>query len=85
VGGPTPKKTVSLVVATRAGAGLSGGLVERPGRGRQRDLVEHHLRHNEHYMAALRPVGLELIGHRPDLVEVSVVMATSSSTLATSI
>src|SRR5918995_6840357 len=51
-GGHTPKKTVSLVVATRAGVGLSGGLVDRPDGCPQADLVEHHPRHGEHWPVA---------------------------------
>jgi hypothetical protein len=46
--GNTLRKTVSLVVATRAGVGLSGGFVERPGVGPKLDLVEHHLAHPDH-------------------------------------
>src|ERR687898_1653468 len=51
-GGHTPKKTVSLVVATRAGVGLSGGLVDRPDGCPQADLAEHHPSHGEHWPVA---------------------------------
>src|SRR5215207_3620288 len=50
--------------------GTSAGLFDRPGGCPQPDLVEHHPRHGEHHPARLAAVGLELVGHGPDLVEI---------------